>query len=91
MKSLQDLNSVLFEQIDKLMIDDNFNDDNGKFSQKLFDAEIRKTEQIINLSKQVCDVSNLQLNAVKVAAEWNVKRQELPALLGITPPVEDNK
>lgn len=91
MKSLQDLNSVLFEQIDKLMVDDNFNDDNGKFSQKLFDAEIRKTEQIINLSKQVCDVSNLQLNAVKVAAEWNVKHQELPALLGITPPVEESK
>ena len=91
MKSLQDLNSVLFEQIDKLMIDDNFNDDNGKFSQNLFDVEIRKTEQIINLSKQVCDVSNLQLNAVKVAAEWNVKHKELPALLGITPPVEDNK
>lgn len=91
MKSLQDLNSVLFEQIDKLMVDDNFNDDNGNFSQKLFDAEIRKTEQIINLSKQVCDVSNLQLNAVKVAAEWNVKPQELPTLLGLTPPVEDNK
>lgn len=91
MKSLQDLNSVLFEQIDKLMIDDNFNDDNGNFSQKLFDAEIRKTEQIINLSKQVCDVSSLQLNAVRVAAEWNVKHKELPALLGITPPVEDNK
>lgn len=91
MKSLQDLNSVLFEQIDKLMVDDNFNDDNGQFSQKLFDAEIRKTEQIINLSKQVCDVSTLQLNAVRVAAEWNVKPQELPALLGITPPVEDNK
>ena len=91
MKSLQDLNSVLFEQIDKLMIDDNFNDDNGKFSQNLFDTEIRKTEQIINLSKQVCDVSNLQLNAVKVAAEWNVKTQELPTLLGLNPPAEENK
>lgn len=91
MKSLQDLNSVLFEQIDKLMVDDNFNDDNGKFSQKLFDAEIRKTEQIINLSKQVCDVSNLQLNAVKVAAEWNIKLHELPTLLGLNPPAEENK
>ena len=84
MKTLQDLNQILFEQVEKLMIDDNFNDDNGKFDKKLLDAELSKTETIINLSKQIIEVSSTQLNAVKVAAEWNYKKADMPTVLGIS-------
>ena len=84
MKTLQDLNQILFDQVEKLMIDDNFNDDNGKFDKKLLDAELSKTETIINLSKQIIEVSSIQLNAVKVAAEWNYKKADMPTVLGIS-------
>lgn len=36
MKTLQDLNQILFDQVEKLMIDDNFNDDNGKFDKNFW-------------------------------------------------------
>lgn len=88
MKTLQDLNQILFDQVEKLMIDDNFNDDNGKFDKKLLDVELSKTESIINLSKQIIEVSSTQLNAVKVAAEWNYKKADMPTVLGISAPKE---
>lgn len=84
MKTLQDLTEILFEQVEKLMIDDNFNDDNGKFDKKLLDAELSNTESIITLSKQIIEVSSTQLTAVKVAAEWNFQKADMPTVLGIS-------
>lgn len=89
MKSLQDLTEILFEQVEKLMIDDNFNDDNGNFSKELLDSELKKSNTLIDLSKQIVEVSSVQLDAVKVAEPnvwkfkhrivWELAHGEIPA------------
>lgn len=88
MKSLQDLTEILFEQVEKLMIDDNFNDDNGNFSKELLDSELKKSNALIDLSKQIVEVSSVQLDAVKVASQWNFNNSEMPKLLGLPGPKE---
>lgn len=88
MKSLQDLTEILFEQVEKLMIDDNFNDDNGNFSKELLDSELKKSNALIDLSKQIVEVSSVQLDAVKVASQWNYQNSEMPKLLGLPVPKE---
>lgn len=84
MKSLQDLTEMLFEQVEKLMVDDNFNDDNGNFSKELLDSELKKSNALIDLSKQIVEVSSVQLDAVKVSLQWGYKKYEMPKLLGIS-------
>ena len=54
MKSLQDLTEILFEQVEKLMIDDNFNDDNGNFSKELLDSELKKIKRTYRPIKTNC-------------------------------------
>ena len=88
MKTLQDLTEILFEQVEKLMVDDNFNDDNGNFSNELLDSELKKSKTLIDLSKQIVEVSSVQLDAVKVASQWAYKNSEMPKLLGLSAPKE---
>lgn len=88
MKTLQDLTEILFEQVEKLMVDDNFNDDNGNFSNELLDSELKKSNALIDLSKQIVEVSSVQLDAVKVASQWNFSNSEMPNLLGLPVPKE---
>lgn len=85
---MQDLTEILFEQVEKLMIDDNFNDDNGNFNKELLDSELKKSNALIDLSKQIVEVSSVQLDAVKVASQWNYQNSEMPKLLGLSAPKE---
>ena len=72
---LTDLNNYLFEQLEKLNDDD--------MTQEELSQQIVKAETISKISKTIIETAQLQLNAIKVAAENGVvKQQSFHLLLG---------
>lgn len=72
---LIDLNNYLFEQLEKL------NDD--ELSESELSTQITKAETISKISKTIIEAASLQLDAIKVAAENGViKQQSFYNLLG---------
>ena len=74
--TLVDLNNHLFAQLERLG-DESLNGDE-------LTAEIERGTAITQVSKEVISNATLQLNAMKLHAEYNgLKKGELPKQLGI--------
>lgn len=72
---LIDLNNYLFEQIEKLNDDD--------LTQEQLSQQISKAETISKISKTIIETAQLQLDAIKVAADNGVvKPKAFQLLLG---------
>ncbi len=71
---LSDLNNYLFEQIERINDDD--------LSSEELEREIKKSNAIINVSKQIIDAGRLSLAAAKFIDERNDYDLELPLLIG---------
>lgn len=73
---LIDLNNYLFEQIEKLNDDD--------LTQEQLSQQISKAETISKISKTIIETAQLQLDAIKVAADNGVvKPNAFHLLLGV--------
>jgi len=70
---LIDLNNYLFEQIEKLNDDD--------LTQEQLSQQISKAETISKISKTIIETAQLQLDAIKVAADNGVVQKKAFQLL----------
>lgn len=70
---LIDLNNYLFEQIEKLNDDD--------LTQEQLSQQISKAETISKISKTIIETAQLQLDAIKVAADNGVVQPKAFQLL----------
>jgi len=79
MSTLQDLDTHLFSQMQRL--------DNADLCGDNLAKEIERTEALTKVSKSIVESATLQLNAVKLKAEYiGLKKGEMPALLeGVKP------
>ena len=74
MSTLQDLDTHLFSQMQRL--------DNADLCGDNLEKEIERTEALTKISKSIVESATLQLNAVKLKAEYlGLKKGEMPALL----------
>lgn len=64
---LSDLNNHLFEQLERLLDDDVCSDKEATAS------EIAKAKAVCDISQQIVNIANVQLNGVKLSNEWNLK------------------
>jgi hypothetical protein len=72
---LTDLNNYLFEQLERLMDDEVCNNNESTRN------EIEKSKAIVNVSKAIIENSKVELDALKVAHEWNLKGKDMPTML----------
>ena len=73
---LEDLNNHLFEQIERLQ------DDEVCHDMMSIEAEVAKSGAISKLAQGIIDIGNLQLNAIKIAKDDNM-RLSIPNQFGI--------
>ncbi len=70
---LLDLNNHLFAQLEKLC------DENVKGPH--LEEEIRRANAMANISNQIISAAAVSVNAMRLVASGNIKREELPLLL----------
>lgn len=71
--SLSNLNSVLFQQLNRL------NDpalDGDKMQQ-----EIERGKAVSGIAKNITEAAKIQLEALRTAKEWNIKPNDMPEAL----------
>lgn len=61
---MQDLNNVLFEQLERLQDDENMSDD------EKFKKEIERSRAVVGISSQIIKNAALTIQAAKVVAEY---------------------
>lgn len=86
MGNLDNLSDILMSQIEFLSCDDNFNNEDGTFNQVEFDRSVKKSDTLVDLSKQMVDITRTQLQAVDTACKWNIGQEEMPKSIGYAPP-----
>lgn len=64
---LSDLNNHLFEQLERLLDDDVCN------TKETTAAEIAKAKAVCDISQQIVNIANVQLDGVRLSNEWNLK------------------
>jgi hypothetical protein len=72
--NLSDLNNFLFQQLERLS--------DQELGQEAMEREVRRTDAIVNISKQVIDNAKIALDAAELVAKHGVGRWEdmLPAV-----------
>lgn len=70
--NISDLNNILFEQLERLM------DDTGDID---LEKEVKKAKVVCDVSQQILDVGRVQLEAMKVAGEYGLVKEEMPELI----------
>lgn len=74
---LEDLVNILFAQAER------FDDDEICRDAEAVENELKKAKAVAELSQQIIAVNRLQLDAVKIAMDYNLDSTELPSNLGI--------
>lgn len=75
--NLQDLNNVLFEQLERLQ------DDEALKDPEIFDKEMQRSKAVSSIATQIIQAGNLSLQAARFATDYNTDRGIKP-LLAIT-------
>lgn len=75
--NLQDLNNVLFEQLERLQ------DDEALKDPEVFEREMQRSKAVTSIATQIIQSGSLSLQAAKYAAEYNTVNGISP-LLGMT-------
>lgn len=75
--NLQDLNNVLFEQLERLQ------DDEALKDPEVFEREMQRSKAVTSIATQIIQSGSLSLKAAKYAAEYNTVKGISP-LLGMT-------
>lgn len=70
--NIADLNNILFEQLERLM------DDTGDID---IEKESKKAEIVCKVSDQILAVGKVQLEAMKIAGEYGLVKEEMPELI----------
>ena len=73
---LQDLNNVLFEQLERLQDDESLKDP------ETFDREMKRSQAITSIASQIIQSGTLSLKAAQFAAEYG--NETAKPLLGLT-------
>jgi hypothetical protein len=74
--SLERLNNVLFEQLERLA--------DGELKGDRLEEELKRTDQLVKVSGQIINSGNLQLNAMKHADEYGYSMaRHMPELLEV--------
>ena len=76
MNNLQDLNAILFKQIEEL--------DNPELSQEEFERQVEKSEAVVKISSTILNNAKLALEAQKHFDEYGMERTIDIPLLGIS-------
>lgn len=74
--NLQDLNNVLFEQLERLQ------DDEALKDPEVFEREMQRSKAVTSIASQIIQSGSLSLQAAKYAAEYGTANGISP-LLGI--------
>ena len=76
MNNLQDLNAILFKQIEEL--------DNPELSQEEFERQVEKSEAVVKISSTILNNAKVALEAQKHFDEYGMERTIDIPLLGIS-------
>ena len=68
--TLQDLNSYLFEELERL------NDDETMYDERNFSREIRRAKAISSISQCTIQNANTILHAIKLQNEYNINNNK---------------
>lgn len=71
--SLSKLNNVLFEQLDRL--------NSAKETGDALNQEIERSKAVSSIAKNITESAKIQLEALKVSKEWNIKHNDMPEAL----------
>jgi hypothetical protein len=74
---LEDLNDHLFDQLERLLDDEICKD------VETTEREIRKAGAICNISTKIIEITNTQIEGIKLRETWNLKSANLPRTLSI--------
>jgi len=70
--SIADLNNILFKQLERLT------DDTGELD---LEKEMKKAKVVCDVSEKILEVGSLQLRAMEMASEYQIKNSEMPDVL----------
>jgi hypothetical protein len=74
--SLEKLNNILFEQLERLS--------DSELKGDVLEEELKRTDQLVKVSGQIINSGNLQLNAMKHADEYGYSMaKHMPDLLEV--------
>lgn len=68
--NLKDLNNYLFGQLERL--------EDEELSNNNFDKEIKRSKAISTLAQQIVNISNTQIQALKLMSEYGISKEEIP-------------
>ena len=76
--NLQDLNNVLFEQLERLQ------DDEAMQDPDMFEKEMKRSQAVTSIASQIIQAGQLSLKAAQYATECNADRGSIKPILGLT-------
>ena len=72
--NIADLSDILLDELGRL-------DDIEITDKDALGLELNRAKAKVDIAKSIIDIANVQLEAVKLQTEWNLKAKEMPALI----------
>lgn len=82
MARINEVQDILFAQMERLAVKDNFNRDDGTFDAEDLEQELKRTNAIIDITDTMLDITRTQLQVEKARCDLMLDKTVMPLMIG---------
>lgn len=79
---INEVQDILFAQMERLAVKDNFNREDGTFDAEDLEQELKRTNAIINITDTMLDITRTQMAVERARCELLLDNKTLPLMIG---------